>query len=189
MNRELSQFDKGLVDMIRNCTHEDPIVTLKDKAITISWRQPECSISNKEGRMSIAIMESIKGRLGKRLLHDDYRDGMQCIWIGYDPIEYPMLMKLDMMKVDLSSGNRYCRKLKEVDAIQVDPANIDRLLRFTGGGAIIGDINDGKGIVYTFPDHNGIFRYVSESDYIVREKDGHIYILTQQEFEREFEIK
>lgn len=82
-------------------------------------------------------------------------------------------------------GRVYCRRLKEVIAVQVRRDNEAELRQFVGGGQLVipRSINGVAVFVYG----NGVS--VKEGDYIMMSEDGLSYSVRRYEFEAEFEPK
>lgn len=191
MNKQvLSPFDCDMCAMIEDITKQEIEVTASDTSIRLSWAQNGSEGNDKaEGQRIEALKQTIRGRLGDRLIEFFYDDGMQSVYMKYDPEEYPEEMRTRLTDPDATAGTRYCRTLLEVDAIQVRRDNLDDLLRFTGGGTMTIPRTPNGRAVYSFPDGNGIFIDAPETYYIVREPDGRLTTRPEREFNREFEPK
>lgn len=191
MNKQvLSPFDCDMCAMIEDITKQEIEVTASDTSIRLSWAQNGSEGNDKaEGQRIEALKQAIRGRLGDRLIEFFYDDGMQSVYMKYDPEEYPEEMRTRLTDPDATAGTRYCRTLLEVDAIQFRRDNVDDVLRFTGGGTVTTPRTpDGKAM-FSFPDGNGIFVDVPESWYIIRELNGRLTARPEREFNREFEPK
>lgn len=174
MNKQvLSPFDCDMCAMIEDITKQEIEVTASDTSIRLSWAQNRSEGNDKaEGQRIEALKQAIRGRLGDRLIEFFYDDGMQSVYMKYDPEEYPEEMRTRLTDPDATAGTRYCRTLLEVDAIQFRRDNVNDVLRFTGGGTVTTPRTpDGKAM-FSFPDGNGIFVDVPESWYIIRELNG-----------------
>lgn len=191
MNKQvLSPFDCDMCAMIEDITKQEIEVTASDTSIRLSWAQNGSEGNDKaEGQRIEALKQTIRGRLGDRLIEFFYADGRQSVYMKYDPEEYPEEMRTRLVEPDATAGTRYCRTLLEVDAIQVRRDNLDDLLRFTGGGTMTIPRTPNGRAVYSFPDGNGIFIDAPETYYIVREPDGRLTTRPEREFNREFEPK
>jgi hypothetical protein len=191
MNKQvLSPFDCDMCAMIEDITKQEIEVTASDTSIRLSWAQNGSEGNDKaEGQRIEALKQAIRGRLGDRLIEFFYDDGMQSVYMKYDPEEYPEEMRTRLTDPDATAGTRYCRTLLEVDAIQVRRDNLDDLLRFTGGGTMTIPRTPNGRAVYSFPDGNGIFIDAPETSYIIREPDGRLTTRPEKEFNREFEPK
>lgn len=191
MNKQvLSPFDCDMCAMIEDITKQEIEVTASDTSIRLSWAQNGSEGNDKaEGQRIEALKQAIRGRLGDRLIEFFYDDGMQSVFMKYDPEEYPEEMRTRLIDPDTTAGTRYCRTLLEVDAIQFRRDNVDDVLRFTGGGTVVTPRTpDGKAI-FSFPNGNGIFVDVPESWYIIRELNGRFTARPEKDFKREFEPK
>lgn len=191
MNKQvLSPFDCDMCAMIEDITKQEIEVTASDTLIRLSWAQNGSEGNDKaEGQRIEALKQAIRGRLGDRLIEFFYDDGIQSVYMKYDPTEYPEQIRTRLVEPDATAGTRYCRTLLEVDAIQVRRDNLDDLLRFTGGGTMTIPRTPNGRAVYSFPDGNGIFIDAPETYYIVREPDGRLTTRPEREFNREFEPK
>lgn len=191
MNKQvLSPFDCDMCAMIEDITKQEIEVTASDTSIRLSWAQNGSDGNDKaEGQRIEALKQAIRGRLGDRLIEFFYDDGMQSVYMKYDPEEYPEEMRTRLTDPDATAGTRYCRTLLEVDAIQFRRDNVDDVLRFTGGGTVTTPRTlDGKAM-FSLPDGNGIFVDVPESWYIIRELNGRFTARPEKDFKREFEPK
>lgn len=191
MNKQvLSPFDCDMCAMIEDITKQEIEVTASDTSIRLSWAQNGSEGNDKaEGQRIEALKQAIRGRLGDRLIEFFYDDGMQSVYMKYDPEEYPEEMRTRLTDPDATAGTRYCRTLLEVDAIQFRRDNVDDVLRFTGGGTVTTPRTlDGKAM-FSFPDGNGIFVDVPESWYIIRELNERFTARPEKDFKREFEPK
>lgn len=191
MNKQvLSPFDCDMCAMIEDITKQEIEVTASDTSIRLSWAQNGSEGNDKaEGQRIEALKQAIRGRLGDRLIEFFYADGMQSVYMKYDPEEYPEEMHTRLVDPDATAGTRYCRTLLEVDAIQFRRDNVNDVLKFTGGGTVTTPRTpDGKAM-FSFPDGNGIFVDVPESWYIIRELNGRFTARPERDFKREFEPK
>lgn len=190
MNKNvLSPFDCDLCAMVEDLTGNPVEVTPKPDYFVLSWEQCECDRTNPEGQKATAIQQAVNGRLGTRAIAWEYKDGRQSVTVEYDPTEYPEEIRTRLTAPDFTAGQRYCRTLLEVDAIQVRRDNLDDLLKFTGGGTMTTPRTPDGRAVYSFPDGNGIFIDAPETWYIVREPNGRLTARPEREFNREFEPK
>lgn len=191
MNKQvLSPFDCDMCAMIEDITKQEIEVTASDTSIRLSWAQNGSEGNDKaEGQRIEALKQAIRGRLGDRFIEFFYADGMQSVYMKYDPEEYPEEMRTRLTDPDATAGTRYCRTLLEVDAIQFRRDNVNDVLKFTGGGTVTTPRTpDGKAM-FSFPDGNGIFVDVPESWYIIRELNGRFTARPERDFKREFEPK
>lgn len=187
MNKQvLSPFDCDMCAMIEDITKQEIEVTASDTSIRLSWAQNGSEGNDTpEAQRIEALKQAIRGRLDDRFIEFFYADGIQSVYMKYDPEE----MRTRLSDPDATAGTRYCRTLLEVDAIQFRRDNVDDVLRFTGGGTVtIPRTLDGKAM-FSFPDGNGIFVDVPESWYIIRELNGRFTARPEKDFKREFEPK
>ena len=191
MNKQvLSPFDRDMCAMIEGITRQEIEVTASDTSIRLSWAQNGSEGNDKaEGQRIEALKQAIRGRLGDRLIEFFYDDGMQSVYMKYDPEEYPEETRTRLVGPDATAGTRYCRTLLEVDAIQFRRDNVNDVLRFTGGGTVTTPRTPDGEAMFSFPDGNGIFVDVPESWYIIRELNGRFTARPERDFKREFEPK
>lgn len=189
MNKNvLSPFDCDLCAMVEDLTGKPIDVKPQSDYFVLSWEQPQCVRNSPDDQRNKAIKQAVNGRLGKRAIMWDYKDGRQSVTVEYDPTEYPEEIRTRLTDPDFTAGQRYCRTLLEVDAIEVRRDNLDDLLRFTGGGTMTIPRTPGGVAVYSFADMNGIFVTATENSYIIRNGKDFTF-MNKQSFEREFEPK
>ena len=89
MNKQvLSPFDCDMCAMIEDITKQEIEVTASDTSIRLSWAQNGSEGNDKaEGQRIEALKQAIRGRLGDRLIEFFYDDGMQSVYMKYDPEE------------------------------------------------------------------------------------------------------
>lgn len=190
MNKQiLSPFDCDLCAMVEDLTGNPIDVKPQSDYFVLSWEQCPCDRSNPEGQKAEAIKQAVNGRLGTRAIAWEYKDGRQSVTVEYDPTEYPEEIRTRLTDPDFTAGQKYCRTLLEVDAIQVRRDNVETLVKFTGGGTMTTPRTPDGIAVYSFPDGNGIFIDAPEKWYIVREPNGRLTARPEREFNREFEPK
>lgn len=88
-------------------------------------------------------------------------------------------------KTNPAVGRVYCRRLKEVRAVQVRRNNEAELRQFVGGGQLVIPRSINGIAVFTY----GRDACVKEGDYIVMGNDGLFYSVRKNDFECEFEPK
>lgn len=139
MNKQvLSPFDCDMCAMIEDITKQEIEVTASDTLIRLSWAQNGSEGNDRpEAQRIEALKQAIRERLGDRFIEFFYDDGIQSVYMKYDPEEYPEEMRTRLVDPDATAGTRYCRTLLEVDAIQFRRDNVDDVLRFTGGGTVV----------------------------------------------------
>lgn len=186
----LSPFDCDTCAMIEDITKQEIEINISDTSICLSWAQDNSDGDDTwEAQRIEALKQAIRGRLKERFIKFFYAYGIQSVYIKRDPTEYPKEIRTRLVEPDPTVGNRYCRTLLEVEAIQVRRDNLDDLLRFTGGGIMIMPKIPGGRAVYSFPDSNGIFIDAPETSYIIWEPNGRFTVRPEKEFKREFEEK
>lgn len=192
MNKQvLSPFDCDMCAMVEDLTGEQITVTAAPDSIRISWAQHGSSGKDKaEGQRIEAIKQAIRGRLGDRVISFEYADDTQSVYFRYDPEQYPEEIRTQLTAIDPNAGQRYCRMLKEVDAVLFTRENLEAVRAFTGGGTIeIPRTPDGLA-KYRFTNPvSGLYTDVVENWYIVRETSGKMYPVMKVHFEMDFEPK
>ena len=167
--KKLTPFDAECIRMIADITHVEPQVEQKDDVFTVA-----VMLGTVPTETIQALQNAIIGRLGERLKLHGTTDDQLIFTIAYDPEgeTLPDMLGGDVIEIDPNAGTRYCRTLKEINAIQVDRDNVEELQRFTGGGSMtIPRIPGGIGI-YSFISDNGLSIDVPETWYIIREDNG-----------------
>lgn len=119
-----------------------------------------------------AIMAAIEGKAGNRLreIKDMPDENSFLVYVNFSEKELPELEGWagDQMKPDMSAGTAKLYKGEIVLALIVGRDNIDRLIKFTGGGEMEIERRPGGKAVYHFVDQaTGLMRHVPEGDYIV----------------------
>ena len=190
---KLSPFDYDMCIMIENIAKDNVRVETDDNKIRLIL-----SVCEMEPQKIEAIKQAVKGRLGERLDWIDEQHNNLIISFEVDP-EY--LNATDEYRFDLETpkeiaGTRYCRKLKEVNAVFFEERNIDKVIAFTGGGtlttpSIMNEAPDGlkDPATYEFPTENGTLLKVFEGEYIVKDENGRFSKMHKITFENDFEPK
>lgn len=138
-----------------------------------------------------AVWNAIEGRAGKRLLEINDMPDQQCIYvrIAFSDSKYPSLFtKVEKTKSDPNFGNRYCRQLQEIRALQVTRDNVDDLLGFVGNGELETPKN-GTAMFHFLNAGESVYCHAPESWYIVYVKDGLFEVVPKEQFESEYEPK
>lgn len=137
-----------------------------------------------------ALTGAISGRLGQRFITSETSKHGIIYYVNYgDWEQYPEEIRMEQVKKTKVPGTKHCRKLKEVDAIQVDRDKLQDLQRFTGGGTMTIPRTPNGVAKYEFTDNHGLIVTVYERWYIIREESGRMYGMDMREFLRDFEIK
>lgn len=192
MNKQvLSPFDCDMCAMVEDLTGEQITVTAAPDSIRISWAQHGSSGKDKaEGQRIEAIKQAIRGRLGDRVISFEYADDTQSVYFRYNPEQYPEEYRTRITAIDPNAGQRYCRKLKEVDAVLFTRENLEAVRAFTGGGTITIPRTPNGLATYRFTNPvSGLYTDVTENWYIVRESNGKMYPMMKVHFEIDFEPK
>lgn len=191
MNKQvLSPFDCDMCAMIEDITKQSVEVTASDTSIRLSWAQNGSDGNDTpEAQRIEALKQAIRGRLNDRFIEFFYTNGIQSVFMKYDPTEYPEEKRDFLVAIDPKAGQRYCRTLQEVTAMQVDRERLEELQKFTGGGAMTIPRTPGAIAKYEFKDNHGIILTAPEYSYIVREESGKIYVMDYREFIRDYEPK
>lgn len=184
MNKQiLSPFDCDMCAMIEDITGKPVEVKANPDIIRVGWVQN--GTVGEQPRIE-ALKQAIRGRLGDRF--DSFE---HCaVFFKYDPEQYPEEYRTQITAIDPNAGQRYCRTLKEVDAVLFTRDNLEAVQAFTGGGTIeIPRTPDGLA-KYRFTNPvSGLFTDVVENWYIVREQSGKMYPVMKVHFELDFEPK
>lgn len=190
MNKtNLSPFDCDMCAMIEDLTKTAVEIETTPENIHLSWEQSPCDNTTPEGQKATAIQQAVNGRLGNRALMWEYKDGRQNVWFAYDPTEYPEEKRDFSVAIDPNAGQRYCRTLQEVNAIQVDREKLEELKAFTGGGMLTIPREPNARAIYTFPNGNGMLVDVPETFFIVRDESNDFTTMHPKEFARLYEPK
>lgn len=191
MNKQvLSPFDCDMCAMIEDITKQSVEVTASDTSIRLSWAQNGSDGNDKpEAQRIEALKQAIRGRLGDRLIEFFYANGKQSVYMKYNPTEYPEEKRDFLVAIDPKAGQRYCRTLQEVTAMQVDREKLEELKAFTGGGMLTIPREPNARAMYTFPNGNGMLVDVPETFFIVRDESNDFTTMHPKEFARLYEPK
>lgn len=186
MKSKLTPFDGELLVMIADIMKVEP--TVEESATTYTISVP---IGDNTPDTVTAMQNAVRGRLGKRLIMFEDVDNCKRYSVAYVDDAESMADKIrtEYDAPDATAGTRYCRTLKEVDAIQVDRDNLEALKRFTGGGTMTIPRTPGAIAKYSFPSENGVMIDAPETWVIVRESNGRFSVMSKKEFDRDFEPK
>ena len=185
----LTPFDDELCVMVRSLTGIDAQVTEHETFYTIVVTMPNKSESERK-----AIDDAVNGRIGLRLIRANYNNFSNGV-AEYGVMYYSEYEKLPSeYRGDIHDpgymeiGKKYCRKLKEVFAIQKMRANAADVVEFCGGG-IVETPRTPNGIVkFTFATPNGVFLSGYETDFIIT--DGNKFeVVKASDFARDYEPK
>lgn len=190
MNKQaLSTSDCDLCTMIEYLTKQTVNVEVSMYNIQISWKQQQCDNKRTDYQYNQAIKQVVEERLGKRLLCWKYQNGLQIVCFEYDSEQYPDEYIKTIGKIHPKAGSRFCRTLKEVDAIQVRRDNWEELERFTGTGTLIIPDEPDKLAVYSFDNGFGVLLEAQEMFYIIRDDAARYNVCDPWTFNDEFEPK
>lgn len=187
---KLTPFDSELIVMIRNLTGNEPEIVEKEEVYTMTVNASGKSDSEKK-----AIDNAINGRIYPRLRRAGYT--------RYDAgiIEYDIMYnaEFEQLPVELRAemetpgfvevGKRYCRKLKEVFAIQFTRENKADVVKFCGNG-IVEIPRTPHGLAkFTFTTLNGVFVEAEENDIICFEDGKDFRVMRYPDFIAMYEPK
>lgn len=191
MNKQvLSPFDCDMCAMIEGITKQSVEVTASDTSIRLSWAQNGSDGDDTpEAQRIEALKQAIRGRLGDRFIEFFYANGKQSVYMKYDPTEYPEEKRDFLVAIDPKAGQRYCRTLQEVTAMQVDREKLEELKAFTGGGMLTIPRELNARAMYTFPNGNGMLVDVPETFFIIRDDNNDFTTMHPKEFARMYEPK
>lgn len=186
MKSKLTPFDGELLVMIADIMKVEP--TVEESATIYKISVP---IGDNSPDTVTAMQNAVRGRLGKRLIMLNDVDNCKEYYVAYvdDAESMADEIRTEYDAPDATAGTRYCRTLKEVDAIQVDRDNLEALKRFTGGGTMTIPRTPGAIAKYSFPSENGVMIDAPETWVIVRESNGRFSVMSKKEFDRDFEPK
>lgn len=188
--RVLSPYDCDLCAMIEDITKQEIEVTASNTSIRLSWSQNGSDGKDiTEWQRIEALKKAIRGRLGDRFIKFLYADGVQSIYMKYDPEEYSEEISTHLTDPDYTAGTRYCRPLLEVDAIQFLRDNVEEVLRFVGGGTVTTPRYPNAKSLLSFSNNNGLYLVVTEGWYILKNMEGKFYTRSEKDFKKEFEPK
>lgn len=185
----LTPFDDELCVMVRSLTGIDAKVTEHKEFYAIVVNMPNKSESERK-----AIDDAVNGRIGLRLTYANYNNFADGV-VEYGVMYYSEYEKLpseyrgDMHDPGyMEVGKKYCRKLKEVFAVQIMRGNAADVVEFCGGG-IVETPRTPNGIVkFTFATPNGVFLSGYETDFIIT--DGNKFeVVKASDFARDYEPK
>lgn len=187
---KLTPFDSELIVMVRNLTGKEPGVVEKENVYTLT-----VDMAGKYDDEKKAIDDAINGRIYPRLKRVDYTH-----YKG-DIIEYDIMYnaEFEQLPVELRGeieapgyvevGKRYCRKLKEVFAIQFTRENKDDVVKFSGNGIVEIPRTPNTLGKFTFANANGVFQQANESD-VICTVDGNVFeVMRYSDFVAMYEPK
>lgn len=187
---KLTPFDSELIVMVRNLTGKEPGVVEKENVYTLT-----VEIAGKSDDEKKAIDDAINGRIYPRLKRADYTH-----YKG-DIIEYDIMYnaEFEQLPVELRAemetpgfvevGKRYCRKLKEVFAIQFTRENKADVVEFCGNGIVEIPRTPNALGKFTFANANGVFQQANESD-VICTVDGNVFeVMRYSDFVAMYEPK
>lgn len=191
---KLSPFDCDMCAMIENITKQPVGVTLDNDIFTI-----QTTVIGVSGYTLKALESALKGRTGiKRFVSFEIKGVDLVFKFKHDPefANTPDQIRYDLTEPKDIPGTKYCRKLKEVNAVFFKESNIEKVIAFTGGGTLttpskINEAPDGlkDPATYEFPTENGTLLKVFEGEYIVKDENGRFSKMHKTTFENDFEPK
>lgn len=187
---KLTPFDSELIVMVRNLTGKEPGVVEKENVYTLT-----VDMAGKSDDEKKAIDDAICGRISPRLRRAGYTQ-YEAGKIEYDIMynaEYMQLPIEDRMEMEkpgfIEVGKRYCRKLKEVFAIQFTRENKADVVKFCGNG-IVEIPRTPHGLAkFTFATLNGVFVEAEENDIICFEDGKDFRVMRYPDFIAMYEPK
>lgn len=187
---KLTPFDSELIVMVRNLTGKEPDVEEKENVYTLTVDMACKSDDEKK-----AIDDAICGRIYPRLKRANYTRFNAAI-IEYDIMynaefeRLPAELRAEMeMPGFVEVGKRYCRKLKEVFAIQFTRENKADVVEFCGNGIVEIPRNPNALGKFTFANANGVFQQANESD-VICTVDGNVFeVMRYSDFVAMYEPK
>lgn len=138
-----------------------------------------------------AVCQAIEGRTGERLLEirDEADQHQFIVHVKFSDVQYPGVIRLSRGHVqEPTFGYTYCRKLKEIQAVQVTRQNAERLLHFVGNGEMeIEKRPDGKATFHFRNAGGSVYAHAPEFSYIVYVGLERFEIVDKDTFESEYE--
>lgn len=138
-----------------------------------------------------AVWNAIEGRAGKRLLEINDMPDQQCIYvrIAFSDSKYPSLFtKIVRTKCNPESGQKYCRQLQEIRALQVKRDNVEQLMEFVGNGELETP-TDGPAMFHFLNAGESVYNHAPELSYIVYVKEALFEVVPKEQFESDYEPK
>lgn len=177
---ELNEFDWSLCKMVANVTGKEcyPLFGGDHYFIVANY------YDNPDPDFVSALYDAICGRMGERLREITDDPDLRHIVARIDFAEGPK-NQMHIQQPEPEAGKRYCHSLVEIMAVQVQRDNADDLIRFVGGGEF--NTENGKA-VFSFL-NGSVFADAMEGDYICRGSRGNYFVVTEEEFEREWEAQ
>lgn len=187
---KLTPFDSELIVMVRNLTGKEPGVVEKENVYMLT-----VDVAGKSDDEKKAIDDAICGRIYPRLRRAGYTQ-YEAGKIEYDIMynaEYMQLPIEDRAEMEtpgfVEVGKRYCRKLKEVFAIQFTRENKADVVEFCGNGIVEIPRNPNALGKFTFANANGVFQQANESD-VICTVDGNVFeVMRYSDFVAMYEPK
>lgn len=190
--KELTPFDYETFEMIQHLTGYYPLIEVdknKDSfTIVVDYSdRPEPDFVD-------GLINAIRGRLGNRLQEVSDHADLEKFFVScaYEKQDLPRVVGLPIGEQGTPQpafGKTYCRKLEEVQAVQVERTKANELIMFCGGGQLLIEKKISGKCTFSFL-NNGVFVDVVEHDYIVKRTDKeHFEIWGKTQFEKEFEPK
>lgn len=187
---KLTPFDSELIVMVRNLIGKEPGVVEKENVYTLT-----VDMAGKSDDEKKAIDDAICGRIYPRLNRANYTRFNAAI-IEYDIMYNAEFERLpDELRAEMETpgfvevGKRYCRKLKEVFAIQFTRENKADVVEFCGNGIVEIPRNPNALGKFTFANANGVFQQANESD-VICTVDGNVFeVMRYSDFVAMYEPK
>lgn len=187
----LTPFDAETILMIKSVTGHEPEITEKAELFEIKMY-----VDDKDEYIVKAAIDAVIGRYGMRVRAVKHIREQIFLRGAIFFVEYekgaenlPNELRTNLGSPDKTAGNIYCRRLLEIRALLVKRDNLDKLLKFTGGGTMRIPRTPGGLAVYSFPTENGVMLDVPEENFIVLSPDGKFGKMDMQTFMANFEEK
>lgn len=143
------------------------------------------------GKNCKALIDAIKARLGDRVTDTNVYPQTQTVFVTFKVADCDFQQEYgdmnDSHKDDEDEGSTYAHKLQEVKAIKVERYNVERLINFVGGGQMT--ITRGGIAVFSFLNNGVAYLDAPEHFYIVRVGESRFKVVSDIEFEKEWELK
>lgn len=178
---ELNEFDWSLCKMVANVTGKEcyPLFGGDHYFIIANY------YDNPDPDFVSALYDAICGRMGKRLREITDDPELRHIVARIDFAEGPK-NQMRIQQPDPDTGKPYCHTLSQIMAVQVQRDNAEELMRFCGGGDFR---HNEKGEAWFYFLNGSVFADAVEGEYIYRNSKGHFFVVSEEEFEREYEAQ
>ena len=185
---KLTPFDMELCVMVESLTGKpcEPLCGAKDDFfIVVDYS------SRPDPDFVAAVMAAVEGRAGERFesISDKPEEKRFIAYIKFAAsTPGAVCYGKEVEMAEPATGKLYCRQLEEVEAMMVDRADVDALVRFVGNGHL--ELSENGDATFHFLNASGsVWAHAPEHSYIVYLRPGLYKIVPKEEFERDYEPK